>query len=411
VYATASKKWLAAGSLWCRVNDEDVPKAATASSNPEHEACKEWVVQACTEGEEPTAFWKALGGKKPYATASAPPAAAAGAGASGASEPRLFHCSTQTGAFRVEEVDDFSQEDLEHDDVYILDLYSTTYVWVGRENENQREIDLALETADQFVQQQAKLDQRRTEKPILVRADSEPHEFTKEFVGWSATHSQAWEDPYEKKLRLQREAREREVEEMADTADADAHEGEGGAHDDAATTPQRGAKADARWEGGLSAPVTPASIPVKNIVRLTSERNGGKPPPVSALLNGNIILRNARQVAIPGAKPPPAVPALQLGKIPKIHEASSLDSARRRANAAVKAAAGEAGAEEFANPETERFHLDEIQKGSTPRLNPVCKELYLIDSEFTSTFGMEKDLFWKQPFWKQRDAKRKAGLF
>ena len=104
------------------------------------------------------------------------------------------------------------------------------------------------------------------------------------------------------------------------------------------------------------------------------------------------------------------MPALALGQIPQIHEASSLDSARRRANAAAKAAGGEA--EQYADPETERYGLEDIQKGSTPRqLNPVCKELYLRDAEFVVTFGMDKDAFWKLPFWKQRDAKRKMKLF
>ena len=111
---------------------------------------------------------------------------------------------------------------------------------------------------------------------------------------------------------------------------------------------------------------------------------------------------------IPGGKA--VVPALALGQIPKIHEASTLDSARRRANAAAKAAGGEA--ENYADPQSERFSLTAIQTGDTPRsLNPVCKELYLHDAEFVTTFGMDKMAFWKQPFWKQRDAKRKAKLF
>ena len=41
----------------------------------------------------------------------------------------------------------------------------------------------------------------------------------------------------------------------------------------------------------------------------------------------------------------------------------------------------------------------------------MCKELYLHDNEFESTFGMDKVRFWKLPFWKQREAKRKAKLF
>ena len=233
---------------------------------------------------------------------------------------------------------------------------------------------------------------------------------------WSASSVEVWEDPYEKRLRLQREERQRELDEMAETV-ADERKGGGkGAttetdeDDEEEEAPPKKGKADAKWEGGIEAKPTPSSIPVRNIIRLTSERNGGKAPPVSAMRSEHIILRNAKQVAIPGGKVAPLIPALQLGKIPNIHEASSLDSARRRANAAAKATGGDAA--DFADPETDRYHLEDIQEGKTPRrLNPVCKELYLRDAEFIVTFNMDKNEFWAMPFWKQREAKRKANLF
>ena len=39
----------------------------------------------------------------------------------------------------MEEVLDFSQEDLEHDDVYILDCYKKVFVWVGANEPRERE--------------------------------------------------------------------------------------------------------------------------------------------------------------------------------------------------------------------------------------------------------------------------------
>lgn len=37
--------------------------------------------------------------------------------------PRLFECSNQTGQFRMTEVDDFTQTDLDEEDVMLLDTW------------------------------------------------------------------------------------------------------------------------------------------------------------------------------------------------------------------------------------------------------------------------------------------------
>ena len=96
----------------------------------------------------------------------------------------------------LSQVLDFSQEDLEQDDVNILDCYDRVYVWVGSENDNEREARLSMETAAAYITQQAKLDHRPTSNaPILVKAGEEPLDFTKEFVGWSKNNGPKWEDP------------------------------------------------------------------------------------------------------------------------------------------------------------------------------------------------------------------------
>ena len=409
VFSSKEKKWLAGERLWCRVNDEHIPRvekptggAASAAAEPTR-----WAVTPVVEGSEPPAFWAALGGKGAYAESRPPPPSASGF------EPRLFFCSDETGAFKVEEVIDFSQEDLEHDDVYILDTYHTVFVWIGSENEGEREQRLAIETAQKYVEAQRALDGRPSSVGVTrVPAGEEPAEFTKEFVGWSKVYAAKYEDPYEKRLRLQREKQKQEEEERADTCE-----------DGKPQQPEDSTPAVAKWGEPNPNEVRDSSVPVKNLIKLTAERNGGKAPPVSALRNGEIIMRNekiAKAIPIPGGKVAPAIPALALGAMPKIHEASSLDSARRRAHAAQKAAGATAeDGTPYADPETERFTLDEITKGNTggKSLNPACKELYLADEEFGKIFkkpdgsGMSKDEFWKQPFWKQRDAKKRAGLF
>lgn len=391
VYLPDARKWAESTTLHCEFNTEELPTvdlpaslATPATSSGPLAPCTTWTVAVCTEGQEPAEFWTAIRGKAPYSSEK-PTAATEGF------EPRLFECSDSTGAFRVEEIFDFSQEDLDHDDVYILDCWRATYVWVGANNVNEREMTQALEIAKAFIRAQGEHDGRPVDiDPQLVSAGAEPREFTAEFVGWSKANASDFEDPYEKRVRLAREQLLREEQESLDTADDES----------AASTADSNSTKQA-------SDLLRSSVPIANVLKKWKERNGCKPPPVTALRNDLVLLRE-NAVPIPGATKVPKLDISLLGKS-EIHEASTLDSARRRASAAAKAAGSDSA--EYADPTTERFDIDEIKGGTTARpINPMCKELYVHDEQFRRVFGMDKDTFWKQPFWKQRDAKRNAGV-
>lgn len=55
---------------------------------------------------------------------------------------RLFQMSNASGRFTVDEIPDFTQQDLVSDDVMILDVWDTVYVWIG-EGANKQERDEA----------------------------------------------------------------------------------------------------------------------------------------------------------------------------------------------------------------------------------------------------------------------------
>lgn len=92
------------------------------------------------EGSEPESFWTALGGEGDYDKELDPPGTPF-------LEPRLFHCRIlANGKFRVEEIGDFTQEDLEVDDIMVLDGGDEVYVWEGEgstEEEREKAIDMA----------------------------------------------------------------------------------------------------------------------------------------------------------------------------------------------------------------------------------------------------------------------------
>lgn len=127
------------------------------------------------EGKEPDGFWKALGGKGPYAQ-KAPDQVED-------REPRLFHCSDARGYFWVEEIMDFDQEDLEEDDVMLLDTYREVFIWVGQ-GANQNEREEAMKLAKKYIADDAS---GRTEEDVsffVIQQGCEPVNFTCHFHAW-----------------------------------------------------------------------------------------------------------------------------------------------------------------------------------------------------------------------------------
>lgn len=92
------------------------------------------------EKSEPEEFWSALGGQGEYDHEIDPPGAPY-------LEPRLFHCRILTnGRFRVDEIANFEQDDLDPDDVMVLDGGDEVYVWVGSgstDEEKEKSLDMA----------------------------------------------------------------------------------------------------------------------------------------------------------------------------------------------------------------------------------------------------------------------------
>jgi len=142
------------------------------------------------ETAEPEAFWRAIGGKAEYATSKELE--------EGAREPRLFHGSNVHGHFKIEEVFNYTQEDLINDDVMILDTFSEVFCWLGHDS-TKEEKDQAMIAALDYVKNAP--DGRSPDTPVWrVQAGGEPPNFSCHFHGWSVDKAQDFADPYLKKL-------------------------------------------------------------------------------------------------------------------------------------------------------------------------------------------------------------------
>ena len=175
-------------------------------SSPEEQACAQGVATrlaplyglpngaegvSVAEGQEPDWFWEALGGKGEYAAVDgdAPPPSQA---------PRLFQlCDAAAGGMgvRCEEVFNYSQDDLCDDDVMLLDVGNTVFLWVGNgATENEKASSQQL--AERYIAAASAADGRSPDTPVLsVRAGAEPPMFKCHFIGWDDTKAAAFVDP------------------------------------------------------------------------------------------------------------------------------------------------------------------------------------------------------------------------
>ena len=151
------------------------------------------------EEGEPDEFWSALGGKGEYPKL--PP------GQPVPSDPRLFQCTNRFGAFTVEEIQDFTQEDLLDDDVYMLDVGTCVYLWIGL-NANLDEKQKSMDMAKQY--NASATDGRDPDVPIVkVNMGQESGMFTQFFLEWDPelAEKNKFVDPYEAKLAAMRAAK------------------------------------------------------------------------------------------------------------------------------------------------------------------------------------------------------------
>ena len=158
------------------------------------------LITVIEEGTEPDSFWQAIKGKGEYLKS--------GIEEEAARDPRLFVCSTETGRFTVEEIDDFNQSDLDPEAVMLLDTYAEVFVWVGFHASAEEE-SKASDFAKSYVAAASLKDHRHPETPIIrIESGHEPTLFKRYFIDWDDDYfsRHTFVDPYEAKLSKMKSA-------------------------------------------------------------------------------------------------------------------------------------------------------------------------------------------------------------
>lgn len=160
--------------IWCGVASSkfyQLSEAKLAELGSSIKASREQIF--IREGEEPGDFWENVGEAEYYKT-------------EWRWFPRLFHCSSASGSFQVEEVLEWDQEDLDPGHLNILDTSQEVYLWTGQRAVNlEDEKKQSMETVLEYT----KLHPLRKEMGVVsdvlfVNGRREPFAFKCVFTAW-----------------------------------------------------------------------------------------------------------------------------------------------------------------------------------------------------------------------------------
>ncbi|CAL0310599.1 unnamed protein product [Lupinus luteus] len=153
-------------------------------------------VKHAKEGTESSAFWFAIGGKQSYTGKKVTNDIVR--------DPHLFTFSISKdvpGKLQVEEVYNFSQDDLLTEDILILDTHAEVFVWIGH-CVDQKEKQKAFEFGEKYIDLAASLDGLSLRVPLYkVTEGNEPCFFTTYF-SWDHAKATVQGNSFQKKVTL-----------------------------------------------------------------------------------------------------------------------------------------------------------------------------------------------------------------
>ncbi|KAG8367888.1 hypothetical protein BUALT_Bualt16G0119400 [Buddleja alternifolia] len=363
------------------------------------------VVKHTKEGTESSSFWFALGGKQSYTSKKL--------SLEVIRDPHLFTFSFNKGKFQVEEIYNFSQDDLLTEDILILDTHAEVFVWVGQSVDS-KEKQNAFENGQKYVEMAASFEGLSPNVPLYkITEGNEPCFFTAYF-SWDTAKASAHGNSFQKKVML-----------LFGTGHA-VEERSNGSNNGG---PTQRASALAALNSAFSSSSTPSRA-VSAPPRAGGTGRGSQRAAAVAALSSVLTAEQKRSPNVSPARPSRSSPAESSRPAPmKSEDAAEIEESKRIAEVKVTETAEpvlEANGElSGSKPDTNHdengsgssqstFNYDQLKAKSD---NPATgidfkrREAYLSDEEFYSVLGMTKDNFYKLPKWKQDMLKKKVDLF
>nr|DAD42434.1 TPA_asm: hypothetical protein HUJ06_000664 [Nelumbo nucifera] len=328
------------------------------------------------EGTESSTFWSPLGGKQSYTSNKETQETFR--------DPHLY-----TFSF-LNEVYNFSQDDLLPEDIMILDTHAEVFIWVGQCVDS-KEKQKAFEIGEKYVELAAKLEGLSLEVPLYkVLEGNEPCFFTTYF-SWDSSKAIVHGNSFEKKVLFLFGA---------------AHVSE-----DKSGSSNQGPTQRASALAALNSAFNPSSG-TKSVARVSTKGEGSQRAAAVAALSNQLTFEQKQ-------RPSDATSANTPTRSPTVAAATKSELAPETEDTEDVQTN-----EEDSEVKEESEQQDNIVEGvytydqlNTKSENPVSgidfkkREAYLSDEEFETILGMTKEAFYQQPKWKQDMQKKKVDLF
>ncbi|XP_023538892.1 villin-3-like isoform X2 [Cucurbita pepo subsp. pepo] len=389
------------------------------------------------EGTESSTFWFALGGKQSYNSKKASQEIVR--------DPHLYAISTSRGKFQVEEIYNFSQDDLLTEDVLILDTQAEVFIWIGQ-SVDPKEKQNAWEIGQKYVEMAASLEGLPPNVPLYkVSEGNEPCFFTTYF-SWDNTKALVQGNSFQKKVTLlfglghiveeksngnQGGGPTQRASALAALSSAFKPSADKSTHlspdKSNGSSPGSGPRQRAEALAALTSAFKSSPEKTTSASRVSGRGKGSQRAAAVAALSSVLTAEKKSANDSSDGSPPPEsnIPAEEkhddvIQQIESPEEVLELKEP------------GETTPASGNNPDDADVNQESLQEenGSDKSLsvfgydrlkaksdNPVTgidlkkREAYLSDEEFQTIFGTTKEAFYKLPKWKQDMHKKKADLF
>ncbi|XP_059295946.1 villin-2-like [Lycium ferocissimum] len=354
-------------------------------------------VKHSKEGTESSSFWFGLGGKQSYTSKKVAPEVTR--------DPHLFAYSINKGKFEIEEIYNFSQDDLLTEDVLLLDTHAEVFVWVGQSSDP-KEKQSSFEIGQKYIEMAACLEGLSPNVPLYkVTEGNEPCFFTT-FFSWDPAKAIAHGNSFQKKVML-----------LFGVGNASENQ----PRSNGTNTQRASALAALNSAFNSSSPAKSGSAPSPAGKSPGSQR-------AAAIAALSSVLSAEKKQSPEGSSPlsrSSSVDAIPLGNgVSTAEVVGSKDVPERKETETVEPAETD-GEDAGTKPEPEQdetgsdgsqttFSYERLKaKSENPvtRIDFKKREAYLSDEEFQSVLRMTKEAFYKLPKWKQDLLKRKVDLF